>query len=144
MLIVAAMAMIIETSWSHAPPRRDVRLEAKQYQEQNVVVRFHTTDGITYVTSSYAVTDSSIVVRNILRETKYYAPTEAELYNQLLTPAPEDILLPAELPITRIKSMDQWQPRSAGRDVGEGMLVIVGIVAVAIIVVLHNVRLGAD
>lgn len=131
------MATVFETSCSHAPPP-DVRLEARNHEGKDVVVRFHSTDGITYVTSSYAVTDSSIVMRNILREPKYYAPTEAKLYDQTLTPAPEDITLPVEVSMTSIKSMDTWQPRSAAKDVGLGVLVIIGLTVVAVIVVMET------
>ena len=136
MLLVAALAMLVETSCSHSPPP-DVRLEARTHEGTNAVVRFHTDDHITYVTSSYAVTDSSVVIRNILREPRYYAPAEAKLYDQTLTPAPRDVTLPFELPLTRITSVDTWQPRSVGKDVGVAALVIVGIVAVALVTVLE-------
>lgn len=126
-LLMAALAMVLETSCSHAPPRFDPR----EYEGQDVVVRFHATDGTTYVTSRYAVTDSSVVITQVLRDPKYYFPSEAKLYKQTLTPPPGDLVLPFELNLSKIDTMDRWEPRSAGKDLAIGGVMLAGIIVVA-------------
>lgn len=104
-------------------------MNPRDYEGEGVVVRFHTTAGITYVTSSYAVTDSSLVIRNILRDSKYYDPNEADLHEETPTPPPTDIVLPVEVPMRNIRYMDRWEPLAISENKTKGTLLVVGIVA---------------
>jgi hypothetical protein len=130
-LLLASFLMVIQTACSHAP--QPAPLDPRNYPGDGVVVRFHTTDGVTYVTSSYAVTDSSIVIREILRDPKYYVPFDAKLFDQTLHAPPKDLALPTDLPMSRIQFMDRWEARSVSRDVTEGTLIVVGIVTAAVV-----------
>ncbi|HKW15131.1 MAG TPA: hypothetical protein VJS69_11650, partial [Candidatus Krumholzibacteria bacterium] len=85
LLLIAALAMIFETSCSQAPPpstSAEIHDTAKNYQSKHAVARFHLADGTTYATSSYAVTDSFVVIKEILRDSKYYSPTSEHLYDK--------------------------------------------------------------
>ena len=128
MLLLAAMSMVLQAACSHAP-HPGPNINPRDYEGEGVVVRFHTTDNITYVTSSYAVTDSSIVIRNILRDTKYYNPLEMELNEPAPTAPAAGIALPIDLPIKNIRYMDRWEPIAISENKTKGTLVVVGIVA---------------
>jgi hypothetical protein len=141
-LLVASFIMVLEMACSHAPPPPDPRIESRNHEGKGVVVRFHTTDRVTFVTSSYTTTDSSVVINQVLRHTKYYAPKEAKLYEQTLTAPSRDLVFPVEIRFDEIKSMDTWEPRSVSADVAKGMAGMVVIVAAMVIAAIVAVRTG--
>jgi uncharacterized protein YjeT (DUF2065 family) len=134
LLLAVALVMVLESACSQAPPppsSADVRTMSER--SHGTIVRFHTTSGITYVTSQYTATDSTVVVNSLLRDPKYYRPTEAQLYGKgELQPPPKDTILPVTVPINQIRSMDEWQSRSVASDVGSG-LVLVGLIVVTVV-----------
>ena len=131
-LLVACAMLLIETACSHAPPP-PTRAEIQTYEGTGTVVRFHTISGTTLVTSRYATTDSTIVIDSILRDPKYYRPTEAKLHEQELKPPPKETAFPLEVPLTQIKFIEKWEPRSVKADMAiGGAVVIVVIVAIAV------------
>lgn len=127
MLLLAAMSMVLQPACSRAPAPGST-IDPRDYEGEGVIVRFHT-DTTTYVTSSYAVTDSSVVIRNILRDTKYYNPLEKELHEQPPTPPPTGAALPIEVPMKSIRYMDRWEPLVISENKTKGTWVVVGIVA---------------
>ncbi|HET6348796.1 MAG TPA: hypothetical protein VFH88_06890 [Candidatus Krumholzibacteria bacterium] len=149
-LLVAAFMMLIETACSQSPPPstspqpQSVKEGLAAYEGKGVVVRFHTTDGVTYVTTKFASTDSSVVINEILRDPQYFSAFEAKLYGKdQLTPPPADVKAPVEIPIREIYRMDRWEPRSVSSDMQKGALVLGAIVvgiAIALAVIIHNIH----
>src|SRR5512139_2380813 len=122
LLLLAATTMVLQPACSHAPPPGS-HVDPRDYEGGGVVVRFHT-DTVTYVTSSYAVTDSSVVIRNILRDAKYYNPLEEELHEQPPAPPATDVALPVEVPMKSIRYMDRWEPIAISENKTKGTLVV--------------------
>lgn len=135
--------MVIETSCSQAPPP-PTTAEIDEFAGKDVVVRFHTTDGVTYATSRYAVTDSFVVIMEILRDSKYYQPTSAKLYGKAdVQPPAKDVTVPVRILIGEIKAVENWEARSAATDVGAGLAIFVVIIAVAVLTLISQLRLPA-
>ena len=134
-LLVAAFMMLIETACSQSPPPstspqpQSVKEGLAAYEGKGVVVRFHTTEGVTYVTTKFASTDSSVVINEILRDPQYFSAFEAQLYGkEELTPPPADVKAPVEIPMRDIYRMDRWEPRSVSSDSTKGMLIVSAII----------------
>ena len=144
--------MIIETSCSHAPhsggpwqPSPTPRDHIAMYEGKDTVVIFRTSGGTTFATSHYALMDSIVVINNVLRDSKYYRPTGARLYDhQASTPPPKDMIFPAEVPVDQIYAAEKWELRSAGADLAIGLLIVGGLIAAAYIFALSTLRIGAD
>lgn len=128
--------MLIETACSHAPPpasSADMHATIQSLEGSGTIMRFHTISGTTIVTSHFSTTDSTVVIHSILRDPKYYGPTEAKLYDQGLTPPPRETVLPMDVPLGQIKFIEKWEPRSVGSDMAIGVAVFVGIIAALVI-----------
>jgi hypothetical protein len=134
-LLMAALTMVLETSCSHQPQRPttpEMKAAIDATAGKNVVLRFHTTEGTTYATSQYAVTDSFVVINEILRDPKYYQAKEARLYGKSnLRPPSREVILPVKLPISEIYAMDKWEPRSVEKDMVSGGLIVAGLLVAA-------------
>ncbi len=142
-LLIACLSMLIETACSHAPPpatRAEVYSTIKSYEESGAVVRFHMVSGSTIVTSNYSSIDSTVVIYTMLRAPKYYNPTEAKLYQEALKPPPKETSLPLEVPLSQIKFIEKWEPRSVAKDVGTGVLLFGGIITALVIWAMFELR----
>jgi hypothetical protein len=145
-LLIAALAMVIDTACSQAPPpsaNADVHDTARNFQSKHAVARFHLVDGTTYATSSYAVADSFVVIKEILRDAKYYGPTSEHLYGKSdVTPPPKTVAPPVKIPMRQISSVEQWQSTVVSNDSKKGLLIVggivVGLVAALVIVIVQN------
>lgn len=135
--------MVMETACSHAPPpatRAEVDSTIQGYEGTGTVVRIHTISGITIVTSHYSTTDSTVVIHSILRDSKYYNPTEAKLHEQELKPPPRETVLPLDVPFSQIKFIEKWESRSVVSDVGAGVAIMVLIVAAVVLGLFYALR----
>jgi hypothetical protein len=146
-LLIAASAMVLESACSQAPPPSanvEVHDTARNFASKHAVARFHLLDGTTYATSSYAVADSFVVIKEILRDSKYYGPTSEHLYGKSdVTPPPQTATAPVKIPMREIRSVEQWQPTVVSNDSKKGLFIVGGIVvglvaALAIVIVQNN------
>ena len=146
LLLIASLAMIFETSCSQAPapsPNPEVHDTAKNYQSKHAVARFHLVDGTTYATSSYAVTDSFVVIKEILRDSKYYGPSSEHWHGESdVTPPPPGVIAPVKIPMSEVQSVDKWEPLVVSNNSKKGWLITVailaGLVAGLVIAIVQN------
>lgn len=146
LLLIASLAMTIETSCSQAPapsPNPEVHDTAKHYQSKHAAARFHLVDGTTYATSNYAVTDSFVVINVILRDPKYYGSTGEHVYgDSVVTPPPASVTAPVKIPMSEIRSVDQWEPVVLSNNSKRGWIitgaVLAGLVAGLVIAIVQN------
>jgi hypothetical protein len=142
-LLVAALAMVLETACSQAPPPNpsaEVHDTAKHFESKHAAARFHLVDGTTYVTSNYAVEDSFVVINQILRDPKYYEPTSYDKPHS--TPPPANVTVPVRIPMREISSVEKWEPVVLSNDSKKGLFIVggilVGLVAALAIVIIQN------
>ncbi len=138
MLLTAAFAMVIETACSSSPPPAPKNVT--EYEGKGVVMLFHMRSGITFVTSHYAVTDSSVVIQEIRREPQYYIAHPHD--DQVLNPPPKEIQPPVELKFDEIKVVEKWEPRSLKQGTTLGTGVIVGVIVLSTAVVVYLLGRG--
>lgn len=130
-LLLAALSTLMQPACSHAPSPQDPEPTGP------VVTKIHTTDGTLFVTSRYAVTDSFVVLEEILRDKKYYPDaTEPHLYQKPgATKEPAGGLdLPVLIPIKQVESIEPWRAPHKTRDgvlIGIGLVIVAGIVVMA-------------
>lgn len=127
LLLFAALAMVIEPACSNSPP------PGTSPEPGKVITKVHTTDGTLYVTSRYAVTDSFVVIEEILRGEKYYPdPSEAHLYKKpeaTKQPA-KDLVLPLRIPAKQVELIEPWKAAHHTRDgIIVGAVILGGLVA---------------
>ena len=135
-LLAAAFTMVIETSCSQSPPPH-----TKAEPSERVITKIHMRDNTLYVTSRYAVTDSFLVIQELLRDDKYYNnPDEPHVYGKvepMKRPA-ADVVLPLRIPVREVESIGPWTESREGRN-GTVVLVVLGVVvAGALVAVLTN------
>jgi hypothetical protein len=122
----------VQPACSNAPPPSPAQTEPGK-----VITKIHTRDGTLYVTSRYAVTDSFVVIEEILRGEKYYPdPGEAHLYNKpeaVKQPA-KDLVLPLRIPANQVEFMEPWKASHKTRNgLIIGGVIVGGLVAALII-----------
>jgi hypothetical protein len=142
-LLVAALAMVLETACSQAPPPNpdaEVHNTAKHFQSKHTAALFHLVNGTTYATSNYAVQDSFVVINQILRDSKYYEPTSYDKANA--TPPPANATVPVKIPMREIASVEKWEPVVLSNDSKKGLFIVggilVGLIAALAIVIIQN------
>jgi hypothetical protein len=158
-LLAASFAMVVNTACSHAPRNEPAQRAAPREHEavaslanEHVVVRIHAADGTIYVTSRFAVTDSMVVIEEILRGEKYYPEmNEPHLYQK---PAPVkqpplDVDLPVRMPIRNVTRIEGWKdPHPGWAGVGAGALIgavlVIGVVILVIEAMADDVDLPLD
>jgi len=146
-LVIASLAMVFETACSEAPPpsrNAEIHDTAKNYQSKHGVVRFHLANGTTYATNSFSVSDSLVVIKDILRDSQYYGPTSEHFYGKSdVIPPPKTVMPPVRIPMREIRSVEKWEPRVVSNDSKKGWLIVGGIMAglvaaLAIVVAQNN------
>jgi hypothetical protein len=153
-LLVVALAMVVNSACSHAPREETAKEPSSAqgtlllHQNEHVVVRIHTADGTIYVTSRYAVTDSFVVVSEILRGEKYYPElTEPHLYGKpdpVKQPA-EDVILPVEIPSDQLVRVERWEEKHPTRTgIASGVLIFVVVIGGFLLWAFSHIRVGAD
>jgi hypothetical protein len=123
-LLAAAFAMLVETSCSHTP-HRDEPVDQSQpwphhalmrYEGLLVVVRIYDANNTVVATSDYAVNDSTVVVREFLKDGKYYPSDDKAVLRQM------DV--PFAIPLNHISKVERWEkPDSTWKLVGGVVLV---------------------
>lgn len=124
-MLAASLAMVLETACSHAPAPTTRPAEAPK----KIITKIYTTDSTMYVTSSYAVTDSFVVINDVLRDKKFYPdPEKPHLYNHPdpVNQPPSSIDLPVKLRMDQVKKMELWEESHATRN---GALIGAGLFA---------------
>lgn len=138
-LLTAAAALIIETSCSGAPPPQsapqptsspsEIRSRLALYAKDKAIVRIHTDDGTIIPTAHYSLTDSSVVIDDVLRG-KDYIPelSKAHLFgDREAKELPDGTALPLSVPMERIVALQSWnfpsRPAAVGEDVGPRLAV---------------------
>jgi len=131
-MLAAALFMVIETACSQAPAPNTTG------EHKDVVTKIHTTDGMLYVTDRYAVTETHVVIRELLRDDRYYAPPdEPHLFHKqdAFKRPPADIMLPVRIPADQVQSIE---PFNASHSTRNGLLVAAGAALVAAYFVLRH------
>ena len=131
-MLIAALAMVIETACSQAPAPNTTG------EHKDVVTKIHTTDGMLYVTDRYAVTETHVVIRELLTDDRYY-PTSDEPHlfhkpDQFKRPA-ADITLPVRIPAAQVLSIEPFNAKHTTRN---ALLVTAGAALVAAYFVLRH------
>jgi hypothetical protein len=138
-LLTAAAALIIVSSCSGAPPPQsapqptnspsEVRSRLELYAKDKAIVRIHTDDGTIIPTAHYSLTDSSVVIDDVLRG-KDYIPelSEAHLYgDRVARELPGSAAFPLSVPMDRIVALQRWnfpsRPAAVGEEVGPRLAV---------------------
>ncbi len=124
-MLVAALAMVIETACSQAPAPNTTG------EHKDVVVKIHTTDGTLYVTDRYAVTETHVVIRDLLTDDRYYPkPDEPHLFHtpQAMKKPAADVTAPVRIPMDQVQSIEPWQPKHTTRN---ALLIVAGAALVA-------------
>ncbi len=142
-LLAVAFAMVIETSCSHAPTPSTKSAEPEPRSLTNI----YTADNTLYIASRYAVTDSFVVIQELVRDTKYYPyQYRSHYYNQSpkyrVPPANTD--LPIMLPLKQVQSIGPWQESHETRNGVLAAVVIVAGLAAALAIVISQIELGGD
>ena len=71
-----------------------------------------------------------MVIKEILRDSKYYGPTSEHLYGKSdVTPPPADATAPVRIPMREIRSVEQWEPRVVSNDSKKGWLITGAVMA---------------
>ena len=126
-LLAAAFAMVVETACSSAPAP-----QAQAESSGQVVTKIHTIDGTLYVTNHYTVTDSTVVIEEVLRGKQYYPDSdEPHLYNHPDTgkEPPADIKTPIVIPVKQVDRIEPWrQPHKTYDRLLIGVALVVGVV----------------
>jgi len=104
-------------------------------------------DHTLYIASRYAVTDSFVVIQELVRDRKYY-PYESDphLYNHPpdYKMPPANLDLPIMIPLKQVYAIGPWQESHETRNgVFAAVLIVAGLV-VALVVVLSQVKIGGD
>ena len=131
-MLAAALAMVIETSCSQAPAPNTTG------EHKDVVTKIHTVDGMLYVTSRYVVTDSYVVIRELLRDDRYYPNTaEPHLFHKPegFKKPPADTTLPLRIPIDQVQSIEPWNASHTTRN---AILAATAVVLVTAYLVLRH------
>jgi hypothetical protein len=131
-LLIAALAMVIETACSQAPAPNTTG------EHKDVVTKINTVDGTLYVTSNYVVTESGVVIRELLRDDRYYSnPDQPHVFHkpEAINKPPADITLPLRIPADQVQSIESWNASHTTRN---GLLVAAGAVLVAAYFVLRH------
>jgi hypothetical protein len=153
-LLLAAFAMVLEGCAQG--PRDEIAAEPSPgaggvllpHEREHVVVRIHTTDGTIFVTSRYAVTDSLVVIEEILRGEKYYPEmNEPHLHGKPgpVPQPPENTILPVRIPIDRVARMERWEEEHPTRTgIASGVVVFVVVIGGFLLWAFSQIRVGAD
>src|SRR5678816_417062 len=123
-MLIAALAMVIETACSQAPAPNTTG------EHKDVVTKITTVDGTLYVTSRYAVTETHVVIRELLRDDRYYPnPDEPHLFHapEAMKKPPADVTVPMRIPMDQVQSIEPWQPKHTTRN---AILIVTGIALV--------------
>jgi hypothetical protein len=131
-MLAAALFMVIETACSQAPAPNATG------EHKDVVTKIHTVDGMLYVTSRYVVTDTYVVIRELLRDDRYYSkPDEPHLFHkpEEFKKPPADIDLPVRIAADQVQSIESWNAPHSTRN---GLLVATGAALVAAYFVLRH------
>jgi len=131
-LLGTSFVMVIVTSCSNSPPpstHPDIHTNAETFRSEGGVARFHLTNGTTYATNNYSVSDSLVVINVILRDSKYYGPTGEHLYDQPdVTPPPASVKPPVTILMSEIRTVERWEPRDVSHDSKKGWFIVGGVV----------------
>jgi hypothetical protein len=130
-MLAASLAMVIETACSHAPAPATTPAE----KNEKILTKIYTTDNTLYVTSRYAVTDSFVVIHELIRDQRYYPyEHQAHLYehDEPYTMPKAGLDLPVMIPVSQVKRIEPWTESHETRDgvlAGAGIFVglIVGV-----------------
>ena len=84
-----------------------------------------------------------MVIKEILRDSKYYGPTSEHLYGKSdVTPPPKDVAPPVKIPMSQIRTVEKWEPVVVSNDSKKGWLitgaVMAGLVAGLVIAIVQN------
>lgn len=128
MLLVASIAMLMQSACSNSPP------PATSTESGKVITKIHTRDGTLYVTSRYAVTDSFVVIEELLRDRKYYPDEAPHLYNhpEAVKAPPANLDFPVMLPLRQVDRIEPWKDSHKTSNgvlagFGIGLLIFVGV-----------------
>lgn len=124
-MLIAAFAMVIETACSQAPAPNTTG------EHRDVVTKIHTVDGTLYVTSNYVVTESGVVIRELLRDDRYYPNSdEPHLFHEFeaMKRPPADVMAPVRIPADQVKSIEPWSGTHTTRN---ALLIVAGAALVA-------------
>src|SRR5262245_43095778 len=124
-LLIAAFVMVIQTACSQAPAPNTTG------EHKNVVTKIQTVDGMLYVTDRYAVTETHVVIRELLRDDKYYPkPDEPHLFHtpETMKKPGADVEVPIRIPIAQVQSIEPFAPKHTTRN---ALLIVGGMVLVA-------------
>ncbi len=131
-LLVAALAMVIETACSQAPAPNTTG------EHKDVVTKIHTVDGTLYVTSNYVVTESGVVIRELLLDDRYYStPGEPHLFHkpEAFKKPPPGVTAPVRLSADKVRSIEAWNGSHTTRN---ALLIVAGAALVAAFFVLNH------
>jgi hypothetical protein len=130
LLLVAASAMVLNTACSHAPGPGSAP-EPAPASPGRIMARVYTTDGTLYVTSRYNVTDSCVVIEEILRGDEFYAdPNEAHLYQKpdSAKEPPADLTPPVSIPLDQVRRIEPALVASSAKEGQSGWLLPAGLI----------------
>ena len=124
-MLVAALAMLIEMACSQAPPPNTTG------EHKDVVTKIQTVDGTLYVTDRYTVTETHVVIRELLTDDRYYSnPDEPHLFHtpEAMKKPAADIAMPVRIPMDQVQSIEPFAPKHTTRN---ALLIVGGVVLVA-------------
>jgi hypothetical protein len=143
-MVTALAAMVIEMACSQAPAP-----QSRPESPERILTKIYAVDGTLYVSSRYALTDSFVVIQELLRDRAYYPyEGEAHLYNH---PEPvkmpsANLDLPVMLPLKQVKRIEPWKESHETRNGVLGGVGVVVIVVAALMIAFANAfdGLGSD
>ncbi len=144
--LTVAAALLIETACSGTPPPpapqltsspSEIRSRLVLYARDNAVIRLHLDDGTVIPTGHYLLTDSTVVVDDVLHGRDYMPELNvAHLFSKQHTKElPDSVALPMNVPLDRIVALQSWnfplRPNATGEEVAPRIAVYASEKAIA-------------
>ena len=142
-MLVASLAIVIEAGCSSAPAPATRHAESPD----RILSKIYTKDNTLYVTSRFAVTDSFVVIQELIRDRKYYPyENEPHLYNheESYKMPPANLDLPVMIQNNQVTRIEPWKESHETRNGAWFAVGMVGVVVVAAFVAFANAFSGFE